>query len=441
MKNKKIALCALLAVHIALPLSLTETAKNSLEIIKKSAHTFNEKRKQYISNKSIAQTACIGLLATHGYLLGKNEDALNAFLEKHSQAINMLLALEGVGILGVEACLMFINSNIAAYYRIKHLAHPKANTTESPTKKYIAQHPKRVINKFENDIANTNLKHLPQELIQLEEQENKQGHYTFVHGEPTHMHAYQHWFTKLCEVKYNTPLNNYIFTRFKHTQNEDIIAKHTIKRKQLKQNGNRKMVFMAHNLYSNRAGACAGDYYLHARQQWDYTTKIQDIFSSFGYQDIYNQFANELHALEKEYKELCPLGQLLMFSFSPKALKKCVYTCYPGGHKRSVKIKNPATDELQSTDNMVKIAQALKNNPDTIEDYESLEFCFIPTLDYGLNLQVAGKDVRVFNLTGVEPAKMEAYLQKEAVLTKKIQAAINTQKCVAIQKSNAPALA
>lgn len=297
-----------------------------------------------------------------------------------------------------------------------------------PTKRYLDRYPHRVRKKFDKELVNETLQRLSHEVITIESQEAHRGHFTFLHGEPKEMHPLQYWFTKLYEIKNHVTVNNYIFTRFIHDTGLLNQLAHLGTRIQNGDHGNRTDVFMGHCLYSNSGGACAGDYYLRNRAIHSFKESIKNIFKRFGYAAIYNRYRNELKALEKEYQSICPYGQLLLFSFSETALKKSVYVSHPGWKKRSVTITNKKHGTSITTDDIVTVVRAMRDTVESIQDYENLEFCFIPTIDYGLHPDIAGKEIRIFNLTGADPEKMKAYLEKEQALLATITAAIRAQE-------------
>ena len=185
---------------------------------------------------------------------------------------------------------------------------------------------------------------------------------------------------------------------------------------------------MGHCLYSNSGTACAGNYYLTNSAVFNFHETLKQVFKKFGHGAIYENYKKELKALAKEYHSICPYGQVLLLSFSETALRKSVYVTRPGGYRRSVTITGKKRGTSITTSDIVTIARAMRDNLKSIRDYENLEFCFIPTTDYGLHPTVAGKEVRIFNLTGADPEKMKAYQAKEQALFERIKADIRAQE-------------
>lgn len=296
-----------------------------------------------------------------------------------------------------------------------------------PSKTYLDTYPHRITKSFKDALKDKAFQRITHEIMALETQEAQNGYFTFAHGEPKNMHAYQYWFTKLYEIKHTVSLDNYIFTRFDNNNSIMHQIAHYGKRIRNTLIGHRLDLFMGHCLYSGRPGACAGRYYMDSKAAYGYKNSIKNIFNQFGYKHIYTTYQHELKELEKEYKKICPKGQVLLCSFSPNALKKAVYVCNPGGSKRSVTITDAAGKTFTTSDITV-IAQAMKTNLTSVKQYDSLEFCFTPTADYGLHPSIAGKEIRIFTVTGADPEKMNAYKQKEQALYEKIKAAIQAQE-------------
>ena len=297
---------------------------------------------------------------------------------------------------------------------------------DSPTKNHAIQYSQGIVEKFSTKEIKS-LKRLTKEIITLEEQEKNRGHYTFANGGPKKVYPLQYWFTKLFEITNNVDLGDYLFTRFESNHNIFKKAFHTLKRWEYLRVGSGSNVFMQCSLLNGCHGINPASYYLRNASCSGYHNSIENIFKQFGYEQTYAQFKDDLSNLEHDYLELCPYGKVLLFSFSPKALKKCVYAGRYGD-ARSVNIADPETGKTTATHDIETIVKTLKHNPALIKDYDNdLEFCFIPTIDYGLHPDVAGKDVRIFNLTGADPEKLKTYKEKEQALFEKIKTAIKTQ--------------
>lgn len=296
---------------------------------------------------------------------------------------------------------------------------------QGPTKNYINYAAQKI--HYDFDLSTTpSIYQLSKDLVTLENQESQRGYYTFANGGPKEMYPLQYWFTKLFEIKNNRELGDYLFTRFESDHSIFKKVFHAITRPLHLYIGSRSNVFMQYSLFKGWSGCNPAYFYLYNRKIIQYTNSIENIFNQLGYSNIYTQFKQEITELEKEYFELCPHGQVLLFSFSPEAVQKCVYVCWDGGQSRSVDILRKGEGVMRTSD-VATIIDAFKSDPKSVLDTQGgcclkeLQFCFIPTIDYGLHPDIAGKDVRIFSLNGADPKKMEKYKAKENTLLCRIK--------------------
>jgi len=291
----------------------------------------------------------------------------------------------------------------------------------SNTSSFMKTHPHLIKQTFGHYPAIS--KQLLNEVIKNEYLASKNGHFTFLHGEPLAMRSVQFWWTKLYEVRHNISFNNeYLFTRF------DLLSFHNPKttystdaeRKKILKSGGRDTVFMMHNLFSGQSNNNPYRYYFHnagaTKGVSRYPKTIQDVFYQTGFDKYYEKYKEELLHLERRYNSICPYGQILVLSFSPEALEKHVYLAYRGGRKRTAYLHN----EDVKTHDTIKITTAMRGHLDNVEGHDSstFAFCFVP---HGLSTTMAGKGVKIFSCTGADPKQMQAYLADEQALFDKIK--------------------
>lgn len=127
---------------------------------------------------------------------------------------------------------------------------------------------------------------------------------------------------------------------------------------------------------------------------------IQNLFEIFDLETIYPQFHEQLEQLAALHKSANMHGNMLLISFTPEQLKKCVYVAEPGGSKAMIKVYGEKTDDVTT------IVDALKQHASALENSDEIEYCMTLTQDCALDPQ---NGPRIFSFNTADSEIMQQY--------------------------------
>jgi len=164
------------------------------------------------------------------------------------------------------------------------------------------------------------------------------------------------------------------------------------------------ILFLSKYIFGNMtATGCNSMYLMLENANWgEITITTQEIFSMFGYKDIYDKYEKELSNLKREHKSLSKHGELLQIAIPKDDVDKCVYHTQLGVHGPKKKFIIPGVEE---TDDIKTILEYVDKNP-----VDPIEFALINTRDMygGLN----PKRIKVFSHTLINQVLREAFEEK-----------------------------
>ena len=179
------------------------------------------------------------------------------------------------------------------------------------------------------------------------------------------------------------------------------------KRKELIANGNKdydlkkrqRLLFLNHFMFGNtgNGGSNSFLYMLDNDNAGFVRIDQKDIFIMFGLEAVYAKYADQLTALEKEYDNVSPLGQMLQLGIEPKKVKRSVYLTTSGGPK----ITLPITGTCGS-DQIDTIITHLDETPVDIT-----EFALVNTFDKYGGLNEHGMKISVLDPADYDPVSCE----------------------------------
>jgi len=160
----------------------------------------------------------------------------------------------------------------------------------------------------------------------------------------------------------------------------------------------------------NKRGSCTMAYVLEDSNVGRIDFSLKDIFSMFGYADVYSEYEKELDDLQKEHDQLSQCGELLQILVPKNIVDKCVYYTTSGGPKKSFRMPDGST-----TTDVKMILDDLDKNPEDI-----VEFALINTQDEfgGLN---PSSGIKIFSRGLFDAAKMAAFQNKLKLLFVRIK--------------------
>ena len=190
-----------------------------------------------------------------------------------------------------------------------------------------------------------------------------------------------------------------------------------------------RLLFVNKFLFGNleRPGSNSIDYIIHNynQNQGDIDFSVQEIFSMFGYTNVYKKHEKEILALQRKYNSLSKYGELLQIIVPKNMVDKCVYYTTSGGPKLTYTL----SDGTKTTD-IKKILQDEDQNPRDIGEY-----AIIMTHDIGLDPKRSGiqitshntvdpaiwanfkKELKDFTKNELKPSLQQADIQKQHSLT------------------------
>ncbi|MBT3903395.1 hypothetical protein HOF26_01050 [bacterium] len=242
-------------------------------------------------------------------------------------------------------------------------------------------------------------------LVRKERTEQSKGRYTLIHSQKNSWTLRSDIFKGLIELIIKQPIGNYHFLRFK----ADDCTHHTFSMplNQLDHPDEDHMIFMNHALHGNtdQSGESSFSYFVRNKNCQDNHRPLKELFASFGMSHYYKKYKTGFERLEKMTNE-SNYGSLLLFSFTPKLLKKSTHVSAPEGYKRTVYVN------WHETDNIITIMDALRNNANQVTDDNHLQyFAILNDLEDGL-LNPWNKGVRMYTYCPAQTAKYRRLLRK-----------------------------
>lgn len=176
----------------------------------------------------------------------------------------------------------------------------------------------------------------------------------------------------------------------------------------------RRTLFLAKFLFGNLNGAgCCPMYFVLNNFNWgNKDLSMQEIFSMFGYSDIYRMYESELLQLKNKHNNLSKFGDLVQIAIPKDDVNECVYQSVIGYHgQKEAPFNIPGVGK---TTDMRIISDYVNKNPN-----DSFESILIMTRDKlgGLSPD-SGK--KTFFYEPVDPAKMAAYNEEKKPLLARI---------------------
>lgn len=252
-------------------------------------------------------------------------------------------------------------------------------------------------------------------------------YYTFVHGQRWEYYLPEKLFTDLYGYRHNIPVHDFIFAHVRTIDDKDKdIATHQRLLLQGRKNfdahkDRQKLLFLNAPFFGNtfNKGSSTAHYFTKNANVGNVTLTNRQVFDLLGYGNLYTRYAQALEALEKEFSTLSNChGNILFFAIPKKMAQKYVFVAEPGGYKKTIKINDKETDDINV------IMDAYQNNPKSMSEVDRNEFCLIMAND-AMNPQ---SGIKVKAINAANPEKMSAFWKKYDVLMAKIKADIEKNR-------------
>lgn len=279
-------------------------------------------------------------------------------------------------------------------------------------------------------------------LFRKKEQElNKKGYYTFVHGQMRRFYFPEKLYTHLWGLRKKQPINNFLFAHIQdlietpQAQFEEDIMRKTMhmagaikesESKEIDVARRKKVLFTNYAFFANLGNTGSNSaYYVIENQNSPLGRQVKisskEPFTLLGYESIYNKYHTEIEQLAKDYALLSGYGNMLLIAIPKDKIYKYVYLCASGG------VQHPLTrkDRTQITDIRVAM-ETLLNNPESLVDSDRIEFCLIMTQQKGGLDPSTG--IQIFPLLSGDPEKLKVLQAREKVLLDKITADVKEQE-------------
>jgi hypothetical protein len=287
-------------------------------------------------------------------------------------------------------------------------------------------------------------------IFRKKEQElNKQGYYTFVHGQQRRFYFPERLYTHLWSLRKKQSVDNFFFAHVKdlvdtpETQFEEDVMRKTIhmtgtiqesESNEIDIERRKKVLFMNYAFFANaqNLGSNSADYIIknkNAPAGREIEISIKEPFTLLGYDWIYNKYQQEIEQLAKDYENLSPFGNMLLVAIPKDKIYKYAYLCRSGG------LQQPLTknDGTKITDIRIALETLLKN-PETLQDSDRIEFCLIMTQQKGGLDPSTG--IQIYPLLSGDPEKLKVLQAREKILLDKITADVKeAEKQQAIQRA------
>ncbi len=278
-------------------------------------------------------------------------------------------------------------------------------------------------------------------IIKQELEEQKKGRYTLLHGESWDLSLLQDMYTALWKKLHDMKFNKYIFARFRKVSlSEQGLKNHRLLRKQLlsgkyvssgKHDENYKKaveIGLAANfgLFCNPDGDNSFTYFRHNSVCISHGINLDYVFKQLSLEKYYKMFRQELLDLQSEHQNLSMYGHMLLFSFTPAALKQVAFPSY------DFFLKDPYVPSLGSfwfdgyippkkPIDVQKLFDKLRKNPtvdaQSADPWVDYHFCIVLSDDYG---GIPGNGVEIYDFNAVDKKRMQIFEKKKKALLDKI---------------------
>jgi uncharacterized membrane protein len=263
-------------------------------------------------------------------------------------------------------------------------------------------------------------------IIKLEREAVQKNMFTFVHGQRWHHLLPEKMFTDLWGLHHGKQVKNFIFA---HVRNRDSETKEkefyeNLTGEHSEREHSKRLLFLNCPLFGN-VGSPSESSYDYFSNNTNIDNKkipsIRQVFELHGDSETYKQHEKELNDLEQEFDSLGNgHGNLLFFALPKKLAKDYVYVAWIYGFKKTIKINNKDTDDLDI------VMDAYQKHPETLpeDDYNKNQFCLIMVKE-AMNPE-SGIKVKAFNTA--DPDKMAIFWKKYDAVMAKIKADIEAKQ-------------
>ena len=291
------------------------------------------------------------------------------------------------------------------------------------------------------------LKNLYINFRKKEHELNKQGYYTFVHGQQRAFYFPEKLFTHLWGLRKKQSIDNFLFAHIKDlVETEEAKFEEKILRKTIHMAGTiresdtsyidpqrgQKVLFMNYAFFANMSHlASHSPMYVTTNVNAPMGTAIssKEPFTLMGYEWVYKKHQQEINQLANDYETLSKYGNMLLIAIPKDKIYKYVYLCGNGGRQKTLK----KTDGTEITDIRIAMETLLKN-PETLENSDQIEFCLIMTQQKGGLDPSTG--IQIYPLLSGDPEKLKALQTREKILLDKITADVKeAEKQQALQRA------
>jgi len=315
----------------------------------------------------------------------------------------------------------------APYFLLKKKIGPFKDGVKPKTQSehHLANHQQNIEENFSIKLVkNKQARRMFKRLHKKEKKEQKNGRYTFVHAQKWKWHFLADIFKQLWKIKYGQKVNNYQFLRF---EPKEFNKKEEKKKRKNAMTGNDNYWFQcedknnADRLFMNYAafgnsgnwGSCSASYWLEAHDFSNIYISVQDLFEKMKKANLYEKYEDKLNQLEKLHESSSKYGNMLLLSFTPEQLKKCVIPAGSNGQRFAVTL----ADGTRTFDTK-KILDALKKEKHGVENSNNIFFCTILTHDCALD-PINGP--RIYSFNAPDKKKFKKYEQLRDEIFKELE--------------------
>lgn len=336
---------------------------------------------------------------------------------------------------------------------IKHYFLQKAQENEiadckySPTMAHLIN--SDVHTALSEYITDEQLSLLAKKVIFKEIELNKQGYFTFVHGQRWKYQLAEEWFTKLWQLSQGQNIQDFVFAHIKSLPSDIESERETRERilktlKVLHQSKSitlseitkiasntqlledtKRLLFMNAGLFYNERnpGSNTAAYVQYNINVHTLIFSLEHIFKLHRIEHLYNAYKKELDTLEMEHQQLSKYGNLLLIAVPKEKINDAAFIAYPSG----VLKKQVTINGIGQTSDLNLILPTLQSDPTKIREFDRNEFCLLMTDDKqgGLNPK---SGIKFFQFNTVEQKQWEEFKAKEQALFNKIAQDIRLEK-------------
>lgn len=356
--------------------------------------------KKIINNLKIINSSYLKVIITVSYLIGEINFAAQILLLKdftiidflHNEDINNFLSYLKHNDLLLSTLKKLILSNpkkfnqnnidalinyftdeeknkIKSFYQEDEINNPKftsllknkiaaslysSQNDQTQSKQHLLKY-RKFLGKIDDDTENFILSIYAQEKV-----EHDNGNYVFYHGRAWTWNFFSDIYKQLWNIIKKDSINdNFQFLRFGiHAQKNE--------------HSNYDLLFMNSAIFGNLSnlGSCSFIYWLNNVDQSvrkNLPNILEQIFKAFNLKYILDKYQNDLKNLKEIHEQVTPKGEILMISLPSEGLSFVQPIDACGGIK-PVKIKN------QKSINTQEILDAIKNNPNEVQDIDQIEW-------------------------------------------------------------------